>query len=576
MASKKQLEALLVLAGRIDPSLQKAFNKTNSGINGIATASTFMGKTMSKAFDFGTKAVAAGTALAGAALTYIATKGLSLASDLNEVQNVVNVTFGNNSKAVDAWSETTLKSFGLSELSAKQYSSTMGAMLKSSGLSANSILTMSENLTGLSGDFASFYNKAPADMFEAIQSGISGETEPLKRLGINMSVANMEAYALSKGIKTSYSQLDQASQMTLRYNYLLDASKDAQGDFARTQGELANQTRLAKEKFHQLAAKLMTAAVPGFTKLLEFANKLLDGAMGNPEFIRKFQDFISKAMDKVVELTPQALAYLSELGPTIKGFYDFAVDTYNFINNNWPVLAPIIGGVAGSLLALELAAKGAMIIKGLSFACTAAKLAMDGYAVGASAAAIAQDILNLAWKTCPVGVVITAIGLLIAGGIAVYKNWDKLTKLFSDIGNWFASVGKSIGKFFGLGDKSVNLQTNFSTTSSGETYTPTYMEQYATGGFANRPSVFGEAGPEAAIPLKYKNPRSISLLNQTASAIGANNGNSGAAPHMTFNINLNGPVSNKRDVMAAAEESSEYIIKVIEDYYERQRGLQFG
>lgn len=108
---------------------------------------------------------------------------------------------------------------------------------------------MSKKLTELSADMASFYNLSNDMAFEKIRSGISGETEPLKQLGINMSVANLEAYALSQGIRTSFQNMDQASQTLLRYNYLLSVTGDAQGDFARTSNSWANQVKLMGEQW---------------------------------------------------------------------------------------------------------------------------------------------------------------------------------------------------------------------------------------------------------------------------------------------------------------------------------------
>ena len=94
---------------------------------------------------------------------------------------------------------------------------------------------------------ASFYNLNSDEAFAKIRSGISGETEPLKQLGINMSVANLEAYAMAQGIDKSYDSMTQAEQVMLRYNYLLSVTGDAQGDFARTSGSFANQQKLLKE-----------------------------------------------------------------------------------------------------------------------------------------------------------------------------------------------------------------------------------------------------------------------------------------------------------------------------------------
>lgn len=179
-----------------------------------------------------TKAIAGiGIAISGKAIAdtiiNITKRSVELASDLQEVQNVVDVTFGDGADTINKWAKGASTAFGITELSALQYTGTMGAMLKSMGLSGDAVRQMSTDLTGLAGDFASFFNITSDEAFAKIRSGISGETEPLKQLGINMSVANMEAYAMAQGIDKAYSSMTQAEQATLRYNYLLSVSADA-------------------------------------------------------------------------------------------------------------------------------------------------------------------------------------------------------------------------------------------------------------------------------------------------------------------------------------------------------------
>ncbi len=213
-------------------------------------------------------------ALAYKALDVIKT-GIDYASDLAEVQNVVDVTFGSSAAAIDSWSKECINAYGMNEVSAKRYAGTMGAMLKSSGLTGDAIVGMSQDMVGLAGDMASFYNLDLETAFEKIRSGISGETEPLKQLGINMSVANLEAYALSQGIETSYNEMTQAEQVMLRYNYLMQATADAQGDFARTSNSWANQTRLLSENWTMFTGVLAEQLLPVLTSVVSGLNSFI-------------------------------------------------------------------------------------------------------------------------------------------------------------------------------------------------------------------------------------------------------------------------------------------------------------
>ena len=168
---------------------------------------------------------------------------ISAASDLAEVQNVVDVTFGAGAVKIDSWAKSAGKAFGLTETQAKRYTSTIGAMLKSHGMADDEIVKMSTDLAGLAADMASFYNLDFDEAFQKIRAGISGETEPLKQLGVNMNTANLEAFALEKGITKAFSAMSQGEQTALRYQYIMQATADAQGDFARTADGFANATR---------------------------------------------------------------------------------------------------------------------------------------------------------------------------------------------------------------------------------------------------------------------------------------------------------------------------------------------
>lgn len=211
--------------------------------------------------------------------------GIDYASDLAEVQNVIDVTFGSATEAINSWSKECLAAYGMNEVSAKRYAGTIGAMLKSSGLAGDAIVDMSKDMVGLAGDMASFYNLDLETAFEKIRSGISGETEPLKQLGINMSVANLEAYALSQGITTAYNEMSQAEQVMLRYNYLMSTTADAQGDFARTQDSYANQTRLLSESWLEFTGVMAEQLLPVLTTIVSWLNNIVAFLTENADMV---------------------------------------------------------------------------------------------------------------------------------------------------------------------------------------------------------------------------------------------------------------------------------------------------
>lgn len=256
--------------GKVSLDLETNYGPFKNQLNSISGKATGM---VTSAFK------KMGGAVAGAfAVTKVVQFGkacIDLASDLDEVQNVVDVVFGKSANTINNFAKSALTSFGLSELSAKKYTSTMGAMLKSMGLSQDAVVSMSQSIAGLAGDMASFYNLDTDDAFNKIRSGISGETEPLKQLGINMSVANMEAFALSQGISKAYQNMTQSEQALLRYNYLLSVTSDAQGDFARTSDSWANQTRILAEQFNTLKATLGSSFIAILTPVVKMLNWII-------------------------------------------------------------------------------------------------------------------------------------------------------------------------------------------------------------------------------------------------------------------------------------------------------------
>lgn len=254
------------------------FQRLGSGSSGLKTASFNLSALFKTAIGF--------KAIQG--LVDFGRSAVDLGSQITEVENVVDVAFGSMSDKAYQFASTAKEQFGLSELAAKQYSGTMMAMMKSSGVAQDAASKMSISLAGLAGDIASFYNIDTDTAFQKIRSGISGEIEPLRQLGINLSVANMEAYALSRGITTSYNAMSQAEKVALRYNYLMSVTGDVQGDFARTSGTWANQVRLLTLNFQSLSAVIGQGLIAGILPAIQALNALMSKLMQAANVFRNF------------------------------------------------------------------------------------------------------------------------------------------------------------------------------------------------------------------------------------------------------------------------------------------------
>lgn len=243
-------------------SLKSAAGQWENSTVGATNATQSFGSSLSGVGAIMTGVIAAGAAKAGQAMLAFGKECISAASDLAETQNVVNTVFGDQASQIYNWAQSAQTAFGLTQTQALRYSSTLGAMMKSSGVAQNEIVEMSTALSGLAADMASFYNMDFDTAFEKLRSGISGETEPLKALGINLSVANLEAYALSQGIQKTYQEMSQAEQVALRYGYIMQATADAQGDFARTADGYANSMRRIETAWESIKTTVGSMLLP--------------------------------------------------------------------------------------------------------------------------------------------------------------------------------------------------------------------------------------------------------------------------------------------------------------------------
>ena len=214
---------------------------------------------------------------------------IELGSDLAEVQNVVDVTFGSMSGKVDAFAKSAATQFGLSETMAKQYTGTFGAMAKAYGFTTEQAYQMSTALTGLSGDVASFYNLDTEEAFTKLKAVFTGETEGLKSLGVVMTQTALDQFAMEQGFGKTTSQMTEQEKAALRYQFVLDKLNGAAGDFSRTSGGWANQVRILKLQFESLQATigegLIEALTPAIQALNSFMGVLIRAAQAFRNFI---------------------------------------------------------------------------------------------------------------------------------------------------------------------------------------------------------------------------------------------------------------------------------------------------
>lgn len=163
----------------------------------------------------------------------------------------------------------------MSELSAKQTAGRFQAMGLAMGAPVKDMSDMSIQLTALSADLASFYNISQEESSRKLWSIFTGETEPMRAFGIDLTNATLKEYAMKKGLDANISSMTQLEKTMLRYQYVMDNTKNVQGDFARTSQTWANQLRILQEQIKAIAGVWGNAFVNMLKPLVQALNKAL-------------------------------------------------------------------------------------------------------------------------------------------------------------------------------------------------------------------------------------------------------------------------------------------------------------
>lgn len=209
------------------------------------------------------------------ALINFGQQAVDVASDLTEVDNVVQKAFGNMRGEMDALADSSIKNLGISRLEAYQTGSTFMAMGKSMLTSSQDAKDMALNLTKLSANMASFFNTSNKYAAIALKSIYTGETETLKQYGVVMTEVNLKQFALAQGISKSYDEMSQSERVMLRYQYVMQQLGYIGDDFIDTQDSWANQTRVLKEQWKEFLGVLGTGIITVLTPLVKALNMIM-------------------------------------------------------------------------------------------------------------------------------------------------------------------------------------------------------------------------------------------------------------------------------------------------------------
>lgn len=281
-------------------------------VNQLTGASNKAAKQATSIFSGMGKKIAAGLSIA--AFTKFTKDCIEVGSNVTEVQNVVDTAFKDLSGQADQWASNAMTNFGLSELSAKKYMGVFGQMSNAMGITGQAALDMAEDVTGLTGDVASFYNLSTDEAYTKLKSIWTGETETLKDLGVVMTQTNLDQYALNNGFGKTTAKMTEQEKVMLQYQYVTSALSNATGDFVKTQDSWANQTRILTLRFQQLKASLGKGFIALFTPILRGLNNVLAGLQKVADGFATFTQMLTGA-----DISSSAYA--------ITGLGDIASDT---------------------------------------------------------------------------------------------------------------------------------------------------------------------------------------------------------------------------------------------------------
>lgn len=187
--------------------------------------------------------------------------GIMYASDINENVGIMSQVFGEANDSMLQWARDSQKAFGLPEREATRFLGTMGAMLDATGFTAEETQNMSKVMVGLTGDVASFYNLPHDVAYNKMKAVVTGETESLKDLGIVMTQTNLNEFARAQGINKTIDKMTEKEKVELRYLFIQEQLKHANGDFTRTNADMANQMQILSN-----ATKVLGGILGGFLK----------------------------------------------------------------------------------------------------------------------------------------------------------------------------------------------------------------------------------------------------------------------------------------------------------------------
>jgi hypothetical protein len=289
-ANASAFTAAIAKAAAVLNVIPSAAGKAGSALEKLSSSIERASKNASKFSalkDFGGQ-VAVQAGVASAALAGLGAIAVKQASDFEETSNVISVAFGDLGPSVEKWAKDTGDAMGRSTQDMRMFAGTLQAMLAPMAKSRGEAARMSTDLAQLAVDLGSFFNVADDDALAALRSGLSGEAEPLKRFGVLMNENTLQAFALSQGIRTNVKDMDEGSKQALRYAFIMERTKLAQGDAVRTADGFANSLKAMQGALKNAAVSIGQALLPAVTAIVEKITGLVKWFTSLSPTVQKF------------------------------------------------------------------------------------------------------------------------------------------------------------------------------------------------------------------------------------------------------------------------------------------------
>ena len=302
----------------------------------------------------GALALGTGFVVAGAAAAKFGVAAATAASDFGEVSAAIEQTFGPQAAAdLQTWAKSSATALGQSKTQALDAAKQFGVFGRAAGLTGTDLSAFSADLTELATDLASFNNTSPEEAIEALGAGLRGESEPLLRYGVLLDDATLKARAMQMGIYDGTDSLTQQQRVLAAQAEIMAQTTLQQGDFARTQGGMANQLRETTAQWENIKIAAGAAIVPIVEQYLPMINDGLANFAGWIEGnMPQIQATMTGWADKVIELYPQVAAQIGEIADGVQRNWPDIVDTAKNLSGALERVAGFAGAMWDAFRAL--------------------------------------------------------------------------------------------------------------------------------------------------------------------------------------------------------------------------------